>query len=155
MNGHVRAGSEERAEDGVLVAVDDGVVGAGGVVIVVRLAGVSARGAGSVVALHFDRIDHGVVVADLLDVLRVPVDCSTGPGDRTGRVGGESTRPEGELYSCWGLWEVPLVRGRVPSVGLLLGASYDTVYGPCDLIGGPVDLVCVPVVEGICNTDVS
>lgn len=142
---HVGAGAHQACQDGGLVAVDNGVVGAGGVVVVVSLALVSARGGGGVEALDGDLAEGGKVVAVVADVLGVPVDLAAGPLDGVLGVGGVTTRPDGELDTGGGLGEVPLVGGGVPGVGLLEGAADLAVDEPDDLVRGPLDLVVVEV----------
>lgn len=146
---HVGTGALEGGEDGVLVAVDDGVVGAAGVVVVVALVLVGAGGLVGVVALELDRVEGGVEVAVLLDVLVVPVHLTTGPVDSTLSVAGEATGPDGELESRGGLGELEVLRGGVPGILLQLGAADLAVDEPLNLLGGPADLVVVEVGKGV------
>ena len=96
-----------------------------------------------------------IVVPISLDILAIPIDFSTGPVNRSLGVGGESSGPDGDLHTGWGLWVLPLVGRCVPGILALLCASDLAVDGPDDFIGRPFDGVVVVVVEGIGEGDVT
>ena len=90
-----------------------------------------------------------VVVTISLDIVAVPIDLSSSPVNCALGVGGESSWPDGDLDTGWGLWVLPLVGRCVPCILTLLGASDLAVDGPGDFVGRPIDGVVVVVVEGI------
>lgn len=89
-----------------------------------------------------------------LDVLAVPVDLTTSPGDRARSVGAQTGRPERQLNSSGSLWELVAVGSGIPGLRLLLDPVNLAVDGPGDLIRGPVDLVSVPVIKSVSSRSV-
>lgn len=146
---HVEARRCQALERGALVAVDDRVVGAHRAGVVVRLVLVGAGRVVGLVALDLDLGERGKVVAVGLDVVRVPVNHTTGPVDRALGVGLETTGPDRDLHARGRLREAPLVGRGVPGLGLFLGAALHAVDDPLDLVGGPANFVVVPVVVGV------
>lgn len=146
---HVGAGALERSQVGALVAVDDGVVGAGNAAVGVAGPGAGSEARGGFVAVDGDGLESGVEVAGLLDVGGVPVDLTTGPGNGSGGVAGEAAGPDGDLDAGGRLGEGPLVGGGVPVILAVDGAADLAVDEPCDGVGRPLDLVVVVVVEGV------
>lgn len=61
-------------------------------------------------------MEGGVVVTILLNIAGIPVDRSTSPFNRSLSVARKTTGPDGELDTCRGLREVPLLSGRVVGV---------------------------------------
>lgn len=146
---HVETGGAQRGKDG-------GVVGDGDIALHSRRFGVDigvVAGLGdvgrSIVALNADLADHGIVVADGLDVLAVPVDITTGPVNGTLGVAGLAGGPERHLKARGCLGELVLLGGLVVGVGLFQSAAHGAVDDPVDLLRGPIDLVSVPVIEGV------
>lgn len=152
---HIEARSLERLDGSPLVRILNRVVGRQHVGVDVALVLVGPGGRVRVVALDRDLAERRVVVPVLLDVLRVPVDLAARPLDGALFVGGEAAGPEGELDARGGLGVVPLREGLVPGLALLLGAADLAVDGPGDLLGGPADLVLVPLAVGVVDGDVT
>ena len=90
-----------------------------------------------------------IVVANILDVHRFPVDGPAGPLNRAGRVRGRSAGPERELDSRRCLREVPALRCFVPCVLAVLYPADLAVNQPGNGVRGPYDLVVVEVIKGI------
>lgn len=146
---HIQPRARKALQHGPLVPVDDRVVRPPRVVVGVARLLVRAGPARGVVALDLDLPERGKVVAEALDVGRVPVDRPAGPVDGALGVGVGAARPDGELHAGRRLREVPLVGRRVPRLGPLLGAPYLAVDEPGDVVGGPADLVVVEVGVGV------
>lgn len=141
----VLASRHERCENGVVVAHGHGVVGefAAGVVVCAS-ASVAREAARWVVALHRDVAHHGVVVA-ILHVLRVPVDETARPVDGAFSVAAQTGGPQRQLHTRWRLWEVVAAGGGVPGVVSVQGAHLIAIDAPSDLVGRPIDGICVHV----------
>lgn len=147
--GHVQTGSTQGAENsGVAGDLDISLHGVAGGVDVRVVAG-GSDSVGSRVASNIDLADGSVVVTGILDILAVPVNLTTSPGDSTGGVAGLTGGPEGHLQAGGGLGVLVLLGGRVVGIGLQEGAHHGAVDDPLQLVGLPVDLVGVPVIEGI------
>lgn len=147
--GHVQTGSTQGAENsGVTGDLDIGLHGvAGGEDVRVVASGGDSVGSG--VACNIDLTDGSVVVTGILNILAVPVNLTTSPGDSTGGIAGLTGGPEGHLQAGGGLGVLVLLGGGVVGIGLLDSAHHGAVDDPLQLFGLPVDLVGVPVIEGV------
>lgn len=146
---HVGTSALQRSQVGALVAIDDGVVGAGTIAVGVAGSGAGSKSRSGVVAIDGDGLKGGVKVAGLLDIGGVPVNLTTGPSNGSGGVAGETARPDGDLDTRGSLGEGPLVGGGVPVVLAVDGAADLAIDEPLDGVGGPSDFVVVEVVEGV------
>jgi hypothetical protein len=146
---HVETGCQERTENGWGVAVNDGVVGSGAFLVFVADALVGARSTVGIPALDVHRLHGDVVVPGRLDVLVVPVDHTAGPVDGALGAVGQTTRPQRDLNTGRGLGVLELLGRLVEGVLAINGTADLTVDEPLDLVGRPVDLVVVEIVESV------
>lgn len=146
---HVETGGTERGENGAVVGHPNGGLETIFINEDVRLGSEGVRGLGRIVALDGDLAKGGVVVALLLDILAVPVDLTTGPGDGSGGVARLTSGPQGQLHAHGRLGVHVAITGFVPGGRALESALDFTVHGPGDGLGLPVDGVLVPLIEGV------
>jgi hypothetical protein len=130
-----------------LVAINNRVVGATQILVVVALSLVGTDSVAAVIALNGNRLNFGVKESDLLNVFGVPVDLTTSPINGTLRVSLKTTRPERQLDTRRGLREAPVLRCRVPGILALLGSSQLAIDPPLNLVGCPPQFIIMEVVE--------
>ena len=145
----METGGAERGNHRVVVGDLDGVVETLVIFEDVRLAALDVGTIRSVVAFDVDLANRRVVVACFLDVFAVPVDFTTGPVNGSLGVAGLAGGPEGELHARGRLGKFITLSGLVPCRLLLQSALHITIDRPVDVVLLPVDLVGVPIFEGV------
>jgi len=101
-----------------------------------------------VVAFDGDVLDLSVVIA-VGHVRAVPVHETTGPLNSTLSVAWKTTGPKRELHTRRCLRVFVLVGGLVVGVIAFQSAHDLVVDRPVDVVGLPVNLVCVPILASV------